>query len=140
MYLWLIIILVLAVIELSTVNLVTIWFILSAGVALIISYFIDNFILQFGVFVILGIVLLLATRNVLKKWLKVKNVPTNSDRAIGATGIVTESINKNGNGEVKVFGQRWTAFADKAIKEGSSVKILAIEGVKLKVEKIKEEL
>ena len=45
-----------------------------------------------------------------------------------------EQIKKNNTGEVKVDGKKWTAYADKNIKKGSIVKILKIDGVKVKVE------
>lgn len=137
MYFWLIVILILIAIEIATVNLVTVWFVASAIVALVLSYFVDNFVVQFAVFVVVGVLLLLTTRNILKKWLRVKNVPTNLDRVIGELGIVTEAITKHNYGEVKVDGKKWTAFAENDIEVGKNVKILAIEGVKLKVEEEK---
>ena len=65
--LWLIIIFILIVAEVSTVNLVSVWFIASGLVSLILSFFIDNFFIQFAVFVLLGILLLLTTRKFLMK-------------------------------------------------------------------------
>ena len=50
---------------------------------------------------------------------------------IGKIGIVTKEITKTDIGEVKIDGKYWSAKADKKIKEGSKVEILAIEGVKL---------
>ena len=52
--------------------------------------------------------------------------------------IVTEEISKNKPGEVKVDGKRWTAISNKKIKVDSTVKVLEIEGVKLKVEEVKD--
>ena len=137
-YLWLIVIIVLTIIECMTVNLVTIWYIASALVSLILSLFIDSFLIQFGVFAILGTVFLLTTRKALTKLIKDKNEKTNLDRVIGMKGIVTEEIKKNVNGEVKVDGKRWTAYADKKIKVDSIVQILEINGVKLKVKEVEE--
>ena len=48
--------------------------------------------------------------------------------------LVTVEIKKDKIGEVKVDGKLWTAYADKKIKVGSMVKIIKIDGVKLKVE------
>lgn len=122
-----------AFIELTTVNLVTIWFVVSGIIALVTSFFTDNTLIQFGVFVILGVIILITTRPIIKKTLKQK-IATNYDRVIGKQGVVTEKITKNNYGEVKVDGKRWTAFANETIEKGSVVKILEIEGVKLKVE------
>lgn len=135
MFMWLIIILFLGFIEAITVNLVTIWFVISGIVSLILSFFINDFIIQFSVFVILGILLLITTRSWLNKVFKINNYKTNLDRVIGMQGIVTEKITKNSPGEVKVDGKRWMAVSDKTINVDNDVKILEIDGVKLKVEK-----
>lgn len=135
MFMWLIIILFLGFIEAITVNLVTIWFVISGIVSLILSFFINDFIIQFSVFVILGILLLITTRSWLNKVFKINKYKTNLDRVIGMQGIVTEKITKNSPGEVKVDGKRWMALSDKTINVDNDVKILEIDGVKLKVEK-----
>lgn len=133
-YMWLIISIILGVVEILTVNLTTIWFVVSALVALFVSFFIDNFLIEMSIFVILGIILLITTRPLLNKLIKVKKENTNLDRVIGMVGIVTEDINKNSIGEVKVDGKRWSAISDKGIKKDTNVKILEVNGVKLKVE------
>ena len=138
MFMWLIIILFLGFIEAITVNLVTIWFVISGIVSLILSFFIDDFIIQFSVFVILGILLLITTRSWLNKVFKINKYKTNLDRVIGMRGIVTEKITKNSPGEVKVDGKRWMAISDKTINVDNDVKILEIDGVKLKVEKLED--
>ena len=135
---WLIIVILLALIEIATINLTTIWFVMSGIIALIISLFIDNYIIQFGAFVIFGVILLITTKPFLTKFFKKHKVKTNVDRIIDMTGIVTEDIGKNSDGEVKVDGKKWTAYADKPIKKDELVKILEIKGVKIKVEKIGE--
>lgn len=135
MFMWLIIILFLGFVEAITVNLVTIWFVISGIASLILSFFIDDFIIQFSVFVILGILLLITTRSWLNKVFKINKYKTNLDRVIGMRGIVTEKITKNSPGEVKVDGKRWMAVSDKTINVDNDVKILEIDGVKLKVEK-----
>ena len=132
---WLIIIILLALIEIITINLTTIWFVISGIIALIVSLFVDNYMIQFGTFVILGVILLITTKPFLTKFIKAYKVKTNIDRIIGMTGVVTEKIGKNEDGEVKVDGKKWTAYADKAIKKGDLVKVLEIKGVKIKVER-----
>ena len=135
---WLIIVILLALIEITTVNLTTIWFVASGIIALIVSLIVDNYILQFGTFVIVGVILLITTKPFLTKFFKKHKVRTNADRIIGMTGVVTEKIGKNEDGEVKVDGKKWTAFSEKSIKKGDLVKVLEIKGVKIKVEKIGE--
>lgn len=134
---WLLVVFLLSFIEVITVNLITIWFVASSIVALVVSFFVDSFTIQFLVFGILGIFLLLATRKSLKKIFDAEQVPTNADRVIGMTGIVTEEIKKNTVGEVKVDGKKWSAISDATIKVDEEVSIEKIDGVKLVVKKEK---
>ena len=134
-----IIILVLAIIEVVTINLVTIWYVASAIIALITSFFIDNFTIQFSIFVILGTIFLITTKKTLDKLVKEKNEKTNFDRIVGMEGIVIEEITRNKIGAVKVDGKVWSATSSKKISEGSIVKVLEINSTKLKVEKVEEE-
>lgn len=137
-WIWLGIVIGLILIECATVNLVSIWFIASGIVSMILSIFVDNYFIQFLVFVVLGTILLVTTREYLVKLLANKKQKTNLDRVIGMTAIVTEEIKKNKPGEVKVDGKRWTAISDKSIKIDSTVKVLEIQGVKLKVEEVED--
>lgn len=134
--LWIIVIVILTIIEAATVNLTTIWFVGGGIAALGISFLTDNFAIQFGVFVIVGVILLTTTRPAAVKFLKKKSVPTNADRVINMQGIVTEEIIPTKTGEIRVDGKRWTAFAEERVEEGKIVRVVAIEGVKLKVKEI----
>ena len=133
-FFWLVIILLLSFVEVATVNLVTVWFIASALVSLLLAFLNVNFIVQFAVFVILGVILLLTTRNFLVGLLNKNKQKTNLDRVVGMEGVVTEKITKHNPGEVKVDGKKWTAVSSKTISEGKVVRIKEIEGVKLIVE------
>lgn len=135
---WLIIIISLSIIEAFTINLVSIWFIVSGIIALVISLFTNNIIIQIAVFILLGVILLLSTKNILQKYLTSKNEKTNYDRIIGMNGIVTEKIIKNTVGEVKVDGKLWSAYADKTIQKDSIVEVLEINSTKIKVKEVEE--
>ena len=132
---WLIVILILSFIEIITINLVTIWFVASAALALLVSLFIDSFYIQFTVFGVCGLLIMIFTRPLLTKLLKKDKEATNLDRVIGMTGVVTEEISKNNVGEVKVDGKRWSAISSSKINVGDEVIITGIDGVKLKVKK-----
>lgn len=136
-YFWLSLIIFLGFVEAMTVNLVSIWFIISGLVALILSFITDSFMIQFGVFVVGGIILMLTTKKTLERKL-VKKEKTNFDRIIGMKGVVTEDIEELKIGEVKVDGKRWSAISEQHLKEGEKVKILKINGVKLEVERWEE--
>ena len=66
---WVVIVIILSILEVSTINLVSVWFIVSALASLVISFFIDSFFIQFLVFVILGIILLITTKPIINKYL-----------------------------------------------------------------------
>ncbi len=135
---WLVIVILLTILEVITINLVSVWFIVSGIVSLFLSFIIDSFYIEFMVFVCLGLVLMLLTRPYLVKKLSKKKVSTNLDRVIGMEGIVTEEITKFKIGEVKVDGKKWSAIADEKIKVGEEVIIDSIDGVKLIVRKGEE--
>lgn len=132
---WLIVIILLAFIEVATINLVSVWFIASALISLFMSFFVNSFYIQFIVFVVLGLVLLILTRPYLVKKLVKTQEKTNVDRVIGMEGIVTEDILKQSVGEVKVDGKKWSAISKSKILKGESVIVESIDGVKLIVRK-----
>ena len=137
LWIWLGIVICLALIEILTVNLTTIWFVASGLCSLVLSIFIDNYIIQFGVFVIGGVLLLIFTKSLLLKKLNIHTVKTNLDRVIGMQGVVIKEITKNNTGQVKVDGKIWTAISNKNISKDSDVIIKRIDGVKLIVEEEK---
>ena len=137
-FLWLIIFIVLISTELLTINLVTIWFAFGALLALVVEVSFSNIVLDIITFVITSFLLIILTKPIIGR-LKVKKVEaTNLDMVINKIGIVTEDIKQDKIGEVKVLGKRWSAYSNTEIKKDEKVKILSIDGVKLKVEKIGE--
>ena len=135
---WLVVILICAFLEAITVNLVTIWFIISGLVALIASLFTDSIVIQVDIFVLLGVFLLVTTRKPLQRMVDVLHEKTNLDRIIGMTGVVTEEILRGKSGVVKVDGKYWTAVSDYDIPVDSIVNILEINSTKLKVKKVED--
>lgn len=136
-YVWLSIVLLLSIIEVITVGLTTVWFIISGLIALILSILFDNILLEMAVFVLGGTILLFTTRPIVLKYIKPKSIPLNIDRIIGMEGIAQEDITKT-SGEVKVDGKVWTAFSNQKILKNEKVRILEIQSTKLKVEKVEE--
>ncbi len=133
---WIILFLVLLLIELATVNLVSIWFAIGAIAAFITSFFTDSALLQLLVFVVVSVVSLIIMLPVVKKFKsKEKFVPTNLDRLIGKEAEVTKEISSNHYGEVRIFDEIWTASSDCTLKVGEKVIVEKIDGVKLIVKK-----
>ena len=67
-WIWLGLIVVLSLLEFASKNFVPIWFVFSAVISFVLAIFIDDYIIQFLVFVILGSVLLLTTRDYLIRY------------------------------------------------------------------------
>ena len=135
---WLVLVIVLSFVEIATVSLVSIWFVASGIVAMILSFFIEDTAIITTIFILLGIFLLVISRPTVNKLRSKDNEKTNLDRIIGETAIVTEDIKKNVVGEVKVDGKRWSAVSKEKCLKGDTVKVLKIDGVKLIVEKESE--
>lgn len=136
---WMVLFIVLILIEIFTINLVSIWFAIGALASFVISFWINSTTWQIATFVGVSFLSLLLTRGFVKKVRGGKIEATNLDRVIGKIGIVTEEITKLEPGEVKVDGKRWSAISTKRIKIDSKVEILSIDGVKLNVKEVKEE-
>ena len=137
-YVWFIIALILGIIEILTTNLVSIWFVISSLITMLISFITDSIVIQIGVFVLVGVLLMPISKKIYNN-MKVNNVSTNFDRIIGMKGIVTSDITKDNIGEVKVDGKRWSAYSDTDISKDEPVRVLSINSVKLKVEKWEDE-
>ena len=83
--------------------------------------------------------LLVLVRPFCRRFLKTRKEPTNADRIIGETAIVTEQIdNIRETGAVKVLGTEWSARSqdDSVIPCGATVKVAEIRGVKAIVQKV----
>lgn len=136
---WMVLFILLIFIELSTINLVSIWFAIGSLASFILSFFVTNTTLQIATFVGISFISLILTKSFVKRVKGGKMEATNLDRVIGKIGIVTEEITRLEPGEVKVDGKRWSAVSTKKIKVDSKVEILSIDGVKLNVKEVKEE-
>ena len=138
-YIWIAIALVMGIIEASTAQLVSVWFVIGGLAAAVSCIFTDNVFIQIAVFLIVSFASLLATRPFVKKITNFGRVKTNLDSTVGKTAVVTSDIdNRMSEGTVTVGGKVWTARSvdGKVIPKNSSVKVISIEGVKLIVEKI----
>ena len=136
---WLILCGVFLLIEIFTVSFLMFWPGIGAFLAFITSLITDNEVIQIAVFVISTTLMIIFMKPLVKKFFKNNdNTKMNNSSLIGKTGIVVKDIDTiNSIGQVKLNGELWSAFTeDENIKSGSTVSVLAIEGVKLKVKKI----
>jgi len=141
---WLIAFVILVGIEVATMALTTIWFAGGALVAFILAYLNVRVEVQLGAFVVVSFVMLLLTRPFAARYVNRNTVKTNVEGLVGKQARVTAEINNAlGTGTAVLGGQEWTARALKdgqVIPEGSLVVVRKIQGVKLIVENIKEEM
>lgn len=134
---WLIAMIALVVVEAVTVGLTFLWFAVGALGGLITAVLGGPVWLQILVFLALSGLSLALVRPIAAKFLKTGRTPTNADRVIGKTAVVTQTIdNVAGQGQVSIAGQIWTARSQReiVIPAGSEVTVLRIEGVKVFVE------
>lgn len=133
---WLFVVVVMAIIEIITLGLTTIWFAGGALVAFIASLLGAGFVIQVALFIVVSVALMAVTRPLAVKYLNKDRVKTNAESLIGKFAVVKEEIdNLNARGQVSVDGQEWTArsFEEKIIPQGATVEIVKISGVKLLV-------
>lgn len=135
---WLAIIVVMAIIEIITLGLTTIWFAGGALVAFIASLFGASLPVQIILFIVVSFLLLIFTRPFAMKFVNKDRTRTNAESLIGKSAIVQEEINNlKAEGVVAVNGQEWTARSadDTVIAKDTVVEIVEIKGVKLMVKK-----
>ena len=135
---WIGVAVVMAALEMTTVQLVSVWFVLGALSAAVTGLFTDSWIIQLAVFVCVSLLSLVITRPLVVKF-KRNNVKvnTNADRMIGQTGEMQTDLNDpEAIGQAKVMGSVWSVRTDNPpLKKGEKVSVIAIEGVKLIVTK-----
>ncbi len=134
---WLLALILFSVIEGVTVGLTSIWFAAGALGALIAAMLGAHIFLQILIFLALSALALALVRPIAVRLLKPRHDPTNADRVIGQTALVTEDIdNVEGKGLVVISGQVWSARSEHgvSIPAGTQVRVLRIEGVKVYVE------
>jgi len=144
-YIWLAIAVISVIIEVTTSGLAAIWFAPAALISMVLAIFKVPVSVQIPVFIIVSGLLMLLFYKKIKDNIDKKTEKTNIDALIGKEAVAEENIFPRSVGRVKVGGISWSAYikADtKPVMKGEYVKILAIDGVKLEVEKldIKEEI
>jgi len=135
LFVWFGILIVAAVIEAGTMDLSSIWFSVGALFALIVAIFTDLVIVQFIVFIVASVILLLSLRPIFKEHMRKNEIKTNADALVGKVAVCLKEIKNGERGEVKIEGKIWTAISNEDIKVSDQVTVLAIKGVKLVVRK-----
>ena len=145
MWMWFGLSLALFLVELCTVDLISVWFAIASLVLGIIAAIFPNLhiVWQLAIFMALSVGLFLATRPFVNRFMaRKKGQETNLELIVGATARVTERIeNDRELGAVKLNCLTWTArsFDGSVIEIDELVTIKEIKGNKVFVEKTNNE-
>ena len=139
---WVALVIILSLIEVFTLGLTTVWFAIGALVMVFLSFLKIPFSVQFLIFLVISAVLLIFTRPLAIKKLKMGREKTNVDSLAGKHALVIKKITEFDAGEAKINGQVWTARSEDSseIPEGTKCEIMRVEGVQLIVRKLEAEL
>ncbi len=127
--------------EILTVGFLVFWLGIASLIAMVVSFFTSNIIIQMTVFIISSVILILSTKPFVKKFMEKETLITNAFSLVGKKALVIQEIDTvKGTGQIKVGGETWSATCeeDAVISVNTEVKILKIEGVKAIVQPIKE--
>ncbi len=135
---WFILGVILIIVEIATPSFFVMWFAIGSFAASLIGLFAeDNLILQFTVFVVTSLILVVLTRKIANRISGKPSRNINQDEIIGKEAYVVKDILSDGSeGIVRISGEEWRALSANStfIPEGSRVKVVSLKGVKLTVE------
>lgn len=131
---WLVLSGLFIIVEIINVSFFIFWFAIGSLIAMISSFFINNFVIQVAIFVISSTILLFATKPFVRKFIgKDSSVKTNAYSIEGKVGKVTVDIEPiEGKGQIKINGEVWSAKSENndVIPKDTEVIIEKIDGVK----------
>ncbi|MDR2515780.1 MAG: NfeD family protein [Spirochaetaceae bacterium] len=130
-WIWAVLVIIFALVEVFTFGLTTVWFALAALVMVFLSFLNISFPAQILIFLVLSAGFLIITRPLAVKKFKTGREKTNVDSLIGKHALVIKKIGEFEKGEVKLAGQIWAARSEDGAEIGEEVKceVVRIEGV-----------
>ena len=131
---WFLLMVFFILLEAGTVALISTWFAAGALGAMITALCGGALWLQFVVFLVISVVLLISLRGFLRKYITPKQIKTNVDSIVGTEGLVTATIdNLASTGQVKLGGMEWSArsTSGEVIQPGERIRVDRVEGVKV---------
>lgn len=143
-WVWLAVIAVAIIIEILTLDLVSVWFAFGAVIPFILAAVGGIAIeIQIAVFVVVSALLIIFMRNWAKKLLfKNMNEKTNINSIIGKKIRLLEDTDFEHLGSLKINDVTWTAVSHdgKLIKAGQIVEVVKVDGNKLLVKEVEEKV
>lgn len=126
--------------EMLTISFFLMWFGIGASASAVLAYLGFDPLVQFVAFIIISLVLIGISRPFARRITKDSPKKAASDRLIGEDAVVTQEIKPHNEGMVKVQGDTWKAISSQTIEEGQIVNIESINGTKLVVKPIKNDI
>lgn len=136
---WLVIAALFAVVEVSTVSFIALWFGIGAASAALVSAFGFGFPLQLLTFIVISTTLTVSTRRIFLRWLdrSTPALPASGElMLLGKRGVVvTESKGLRNEAELELDGTIWTALpiGGDHLKPGEECEVVRVEGNQLYV-------
>jgi len=134
-WVWLALALIFIILEVFAPGFIFACFVVGAIGGGVTSVFTDSYVIQGVVFAVISLALIPLTRRFATRITKPSPAQSNMDRFIDQNGVVKNEVSEV-NGQITVDGQVWQARATETIPVGAKVKIIAVDGAKLKVEKL----
>ena len=140
-WIWAIIIAAFLILEFVTYQMVSIWLAIGCLGGLVLSFIPGvSWWVEVLVSLALALILLAFTRKIVMKWIMSRETKTNVDAMAGVETRLLTAITREEHGTVKIADVMWNASSLKPIKQGTLVKITKVDGNKLLVEAIEEEV
>lgn len=138
-YVWLTLAVIFIIIEIFSAGFFYACFAVGALAAWLTSLLTGSVVWQVVVFCAVSVALIPASR-IFARRVTDHSVPqAGVDALIGLTGVVTESIRPADDvGKVRVDNQSWRAAASEDIDAGAKIRVTAVRGARLVVEKVGE--
>lgn len=139
---WLIFAAIFLLAEIFTAGFFLFWFGIAALGASLVALIGLSAPFQWGVFVILSIILFIFARPLAEKMTKKQPPGVGADRFIGQSGIVIETIDPTkGTGMVRIKTDTWRASSgdESMIPEGARIEVIGVNGTHLIVKQITNE-
>jgi inner membrane protein len=133
-WIWLIVAFAIGIIEVTTLTFVLLWIAIGAFITALLTPFVASLWAQLLVFAVVSIVLLVATRPLVRKWKQKRTYPERTDSVIGQTGVVVSAGEPGAFAIVRVKGELWSARSEHPLESGQPVVVVAASSTVLTVE------
>ncbi len=129
-WVWLAVMLICFVVEAFTMSLTTVWFAAGALVLVFVSMLPVPVPVQLLLFALISVLLLVFTRPIALRFLKIKRTATNSDALIGSRCTLLKAVTEQEKGAVRLKGMEWAVESEdgRPIGAGTDCVVKEIKG------------